>query len=517
MVAASQPLAAQAGLRILQAGGNAVDAVVAAAATLAVVEPMMTGPGGDLFALVWMAGSGRLEGLNASGFSPRAVDLEFFAGRGLAEIPLTGPFSVTTPGSVDGWAALLERHGRMSLADVLQPAIGYAENGYPVSEIIAADWEAAGALHAGDPDFAEVYLPGGRAPRTGEVFFNRPLARTLRQIAAGGRDAFYRGPAGAKMVERLHSAGWPMAADDLARQHAEWVAPIDTTYRGVQVYELPPNGQGMAVLEMLNILEGFDLGGLQHNSAAYLHLLLEAKKLAYADLYAWLADPARSALPVAEIISKEYAAGQRARIDPRRAAADVRSGIPAERLAGSGNTVYLTAVDRDRNAVSLINSIYNLFGSGIVVPGSGVILQNRGALFCLEPDHPNRIEGGKRPFHTIIPAMAFREGRPWLSFGVMGGDMQPQGQVQVLLNMIDFGMGVQQAGEAARVRHSPVFGVSLESGIGEETAAELLRIGHPVAPRPGAFGGYQAIQIDWEQGVLRGGSDPRKDGCAVAW
>jgi gamma-glutamyltranspeptidase/glutathione hydrolase len=519
MVATSQPLAAQAGLRILQQGGNAVDAAVATAAVLAVVEPMMTGLGGDMFAMVYTA-KGELAGINGSGFSPAAANIDFFRQRKLEQIPVRGPFSVSIPGAVDGWAALLEKYGTMDFAKVLAPAIEYAENGFPVSEIIASDWGSpANESLFEDSEFARAYYKDGKPPVHGDVFVNRPLAGTLRKIALAGRDGFYKGDVARRIVERLNKLGWPVTMEDLAFQHSDWVEPISTTYKQYRVYELPPNGQGMAALEMLNILEGDDLRSLGFNSADYLHLLVEAKKLAFADLEAWLADPERARLPVERIISKDYGRQQRKRIDTERAAKDVKSGIDerVEFLTRNGDTVYLTVVDKDRNVVSFINSVFWQFGSGVVVPETGIILQNRGALFSLDPAHPNRIEGRKRPYHTIIPAMVFRDGKPWMSFGVMGGDMQPQGHVQVLLNMIEFGMNVQDAGDAPRFRHSPVDGLALESGVDATVITELTRRGHTVGWRPGIFGGYQAIQIDWERGVLLGGSDPRKDGGVAAW
>ncbi|MEX2301877.1 MAG: gamma-glutamyltransferase [Bryobacterales bacterium] len=519
MVATSQPLAAQAGLRILQQGGNAIDAAVATAAALAVVEPMMTGLGGDVFAMVYTS-KGELAGLNASGFSPAAADIDFFQQRNLDRVPVRGAFSVSIPGAVDGWAALLEKYGTMSFAEVLAPAIEYAENGFPVSEIIAADWGSYdNAALFNDKEFARAYYKNGKAPAHGDVFVNKPLAETLRKIAAGGRDAFYKGEIARRTVERLNKLDWPVTMEDMAYQHSDWVEPISTTYRGNKIYELPPNGQGMAALEMLNIIEGDDVRSLGHNSADYLHLLIEAKRLAFADLDAWLADPERARLPVEKIISKEYGREQRKRIDAKRAAGEVKSGIDqrVEFLTRNGDTVYLTVADKDRNVVSFINSIFWQFGSGVVVPDTGILLQNRGALFSLDPGHPNRLAGRKRPYQTIIPAMAFRDNKPWLSFGVMGGDMQPQGHVQVLLNMIEFGMNVQDAGEAARFRHSPVDGVALESGIDATTITDLSRRGHSIGWRPGIFGGYQAIQIDWDRGVLIGGSDPRKDGGVAGW
>ena len=519
MVAASQPLAAQTGLRVLQRGGNAIDAAVATAAALAVVEPMMTGPGGDMFALAYLAKEDRLVGLNGSGFSPQKVDLDFFSSRGLEQIPIHGPFSVSVPGAVDGWTTLLDRYGTMSLAEVLEAPIEYAEKGFPVSEIIAANWADRAVPLAERKDFREAYLPGGRAPRHGEVFHNPGLAWTYRQISEGGRDAFYKGEIARRIVEHLNREDWPVSMDDLACRHSDWVEPISASYKQYELYELPPNGQGMAALEMLNILEGFDLRSLGHNSAAYLHLLLEAKKIAFADLDAWLADPERAALPVETIISKDYAAEQRKRISREKAAGNVESGISAadQKLVSSGDTVYLTVVDRDRNMVSFINSLFHGFGSGVTVPGTGIVLQNRGALFSLERDHPNRIEPRKRPYHTIIPAMASKDGKPWMSFGVMGGDMQPQGHVQIMLNRIEFGMNVQEAGEAARIKHNPLAGVAVESGIDATAVTELDRLGHNVVRTPGVFGGYQAIEVDWEQDVLIGGADPRKDGLVAAW
>ena len=518
MVAASQPLASQAGLRILQEGGNAVDAAIATAATLALVAPMMTGPGGDMFALVYMAETGQLAGLNGSGFSPAAANVEFFKRRNLEHIPAKGPFSVTVPGAVDGWITLLERFGTMSLEQVLEPAIQYAEQGFPVSEIFAENWASNSWQHKDDPEFVKAYYTDGKPPKHGDVFVNKPLAWTYRQIARGGRDAFYKGEIARRIVERLNGLDWPVTEADLAYQHSDWVEPISATYKGNRIYELPPNGQGMAALEMLNILEGFDLQAAGHNTADYLHLFVEAKRLAFADLGAWLADPARARLPVPTLISKDYARRQQERIDPDRAAGSVDSGVkgPVHWLDGSGDTVYFSVVDKDRNAVSFINSLFLGFGSGIVVPGTGLLLQNRGALFSLDPEHPNRIEGRKRPYHTIIPAMAFKDGKPWLSFGVMGGDLQPQGHVQVLLNMIEFGMNVQEAGEAPRASHSDSGGVGLEKGISPQVAAELMRKGHSVKTS-GPMGGYQAIHIDWERGVLFGGTDPRKDGTVAAW
>ncbi len=525
MVATSQPLAAQAGLQILRQGGNAFDAAVATAAVLSVVEPMMTGPGGDLFVIAHVARTGKLVGLNASGFSPQNANPAFFSQQGLDRIPIAGPLSVTVPGAVDGWITLLEKHGTMTREQVFAPAIDYAEKGFAVSEIIASSWKVP-ALEGITPqadriadDFKAAYYVDGRKPEHGDVFTNKALAGTLRRIVNDGAEVFYEGEIARQIVDHLNSLGWPITMEDMSYQHADWVEPISTTYRGQRIFELPPNGQGMAALEMLNILEGYDLRSLGHNSAAYLHRLIEAKKLAFADLDAWLADPEKADLPVDKIISKEYGHAQRRRINLNRAADEVRSGVndATHRLVDTGDTIYLTVVDKDRNMVSFINSIFHAFGSGVVVPGTGVILQNRGALFSLTPEHPNQIQPRKRPYHTIIPAMAYKEGKPWLSFGVMGGSMQPQGHVQILLNMIDFGMNVQDAGEMARVRHSSGKEIILESGISKEAVIKLKQLGHQINPAGGGFGGYQAIEVDWKRGVLRGGSDPRKDGHVAAW
>ena len=525
MVATSQPLAVQAGLRVLQQGGNAIDAAIATAAMLNLVEPMSTGIGGDVFALVYIARTGELKALNASGFSPACATREFFAKKGLSEIPMFGAQSVSVPGALDGWVTLLNKYGAMKLDQVLAPAIEYAEKGFPVSEIIADSWQGDGLAAAQrDPEFAKAYLirkPDGawRGPAEGEVFVNKPLAETFRKIAAGGRDVFYKGEIGRKLVARLNELGWPITMDDLAYQHSDWVEPISTTYKGYRVYELPPNSQGMAVLEMLNILEGFELRKLGHNSAPYLHLLVEAKRLAFADLDAWNADPGKARLPIEQIISKDYARKQRAKIDSKRAMPSVVSGIPStfDWRRSRGDTIYLTVVDSDRNVVSFINSNFQNFGSSVVVPGTGIVLHDRGALFQLAPNHPNTVEPHKRPYQTLIPAMVFKDNKPWLSFGVMGGDMQPQGHVQVLLNMFEFGMNVQDAGEAPRFRHAPGNGLTLESGIDYKVAEQLAAMGHPIVSDPGKFGGYQAIQIDWKSGALAGGTDPRKDGCAAGW
>ncbi len=510
MVATSQPLASAAGLRILQQGGNAVDAAVAAAAVLCVVEPMMVSPGGDLFALVWDAKKKELKALNASGRSPKAISIDEMKKRGFTKTPPDGIHSVTVPGAVDGWVKLLERYGTMKLSQVLQPAIEYAERGFPVTDVIAGDWENANQYKA-NADFAATFLPNGKPLAAGEIFTNKNLANTLKLVAAKGRDVFYTGEIAQKIVKFAQAQGGLHTAEDFANHTSNWLDPISTTYRGHTVYELPPNNQGLAVLEMLNILEGYDVKSLGHNSAEYLHLLVEAKKLAYADRAWHIADPAFYKAPLDKLLSKEYAAELRKKIDAGKAGSDTP---PSSR--GGEDTVYLTVVDKDHNAVSFIQSIFSAFGSGLVAGDTGVVLHNRGAGFSFDPNNPNKLEGGKRPFHTLIPAMVFRDGKPWLTFGLMGGDMQAQGHAQVLLNLIDFGMDVQQAGEQARFRHFES-GLALESAIGSEVRKALEAKGHKLTMAPGMFGGYQAILIDPKTGALFGGSDPRKDGCAIGW
>lgn len=510
MVATSQPLASAAGLRILQQGGNAVDAAVAAAAVLCVVEPMMVSPGGDLFALVWDAKKKELKALNASGRSPKAISIDELKKRGITKLPQNGIHTVTVPGAVDGWAKLLEKHGTMKLAQVLQPAIEYAERGFPVTDVIAADWDHA-LQHKANADFATTFLPNGKPLQPGEIFTNKNLANTLKLVAAKGSSVFYTGEIAQKILKFAQAQGGLHTAEDFANHSSNWLDPISTTYRGYKVYELPPNNQGLAVLEMLNILEGYDVKSLGHNSAEYLHLLVEAKKLAYADRAWHIADPAFYKAPLDKLLSKEYAAELRKKIDSGKAGGDTP---PSSR--GGEDTVYLTVVDKDHNAVSFIQSIFSAFGSGLVAGDTGVVLHNRGAGFSFDPNNPNKLEGGKRPFHTLIPGMVFRDGNLWLTFGLMGGDMQAQGHAQVLLNLIDFGMDVQQAGEQARFRHFES-GLALESGVGADVRKALEAKGHKLTPAPGMFGGYQVILIDPKTGALFGGSDPRKDGCAIGW
>jgi gamma-glutamyltranspeptidase/glutathione hydrolase len=502
MVATSQPLAAQVGLKILMDGGNAIDAAVAMAAMLNVVEPMATGVGGDAFALTYIAKTDQLTALNASGRAPNAISIEAVKGLGYTDMPATGPLSITVPGTVDGWEVILRRHGSMPLGEVLKPAIQYAEEGYPVTPIIAEEWSICRDLLRSTP-----YLINGRAPRAGEVFKNPELAQTLRSIAEGGAQAFYNGTAAEVITSFVQSQGGYLSTDDFAQHTSTWDQPISTVYRGTQVFECPPNGQGIIALMALNILEGVDLQSLGYGSTAYYHHILETLKLAFADGFAHIADPTQSQVPVAKMLDKEYAMMRRKLIDPDRALQNAITGLPR------GGTVYLTVIDKDRNACSFINSIYYGFGSSVIVPGTGIVLQNRGALFSLDESHPNALAPGKRPFHTLIPAIAFRDGKLWSSFGVMGGHIQPQGHVQVLLNSIDFKMDPQRALDAPRVVWRFGTSISIENGIDEKSLAAL---GHEVIPANG-FGGGQMITIDPDSGMLSGGSDPRKDGCAIGY
>jgi gamma-glutamyltranspeptidase / glutathione hydrolase len=524
LIATSQPLASAAGLRVLQQGGNAFDAAVTAAAVLAVIEPTMNGIGGDLFALVYDAKTRTIRGLNASGRAPARATAEEFARRNVNDIPLRGELSVSVPGVLDGWNELLTKHGTITLAKALEPAIGYARDGFAVSEIIAYQWKDVEATLSRDAAAAATFLPGGHAPAPGDVFRNPKLAATLEQIAKGGRDVFYRGAIAEAIAADMKRRNGLLTVADLAANRPDWVDPISTTYRGYEVLELPPNTQGATALEMLNILEGFDLESLGHNTAAYLHLLVEAKRIAFADRDAWLADPA--AVPpevLKRLLSKEYAGERRREINPDRAAREYKPMTVAGGSTGAeehpeahGDTIYMTVADRDGNVVSLIQSLFESFGAGIVAGDTGIVLHNRGSLFSLRPGHPNLIAPGKRPFHTLVPAMVLKDKRPWLSFGVMGGDMQPQGHVQVLLNLIEFGMNVQEAGEAPRFRHT-ANGVALESAISQEARFGLDLRGHRPTTSIGAFGGFQGILIDPKTGVLMGGSDPRKDGLAIGY
>ncbi len=525
MVCCAHPLAAQIGLDVLKSGGNAVDAAIAVNAALGLMEPMSCGIGGDLFAMVWDDKTQTLYGLNASGHSPYAATREFFAKQGLSEIPETGPLSWSVPGCVDGWDELRRKFGTRSFAQLLLPTIRYADDGVPVPQVIAGYWRAAQRKLAADEGSSKVYLNNERSYRVGEVFKNPALAESYRQIAKHGRDAFYRGAIAEKLVAYSKQVGGLLSAKDLADHTSTWVTPVRTDYRGYAVCELPPNGQGIAALQMLNILQGYDLKKMGPKSADYWHLLIEAKRLAYADRAKYYTDPEFEKVPVAELVSMQYAEQRRKLIQMNHAIADLDAGDPK---LGKADTTYLCVADRDRNCVSLIQSNYFGFGSGNTPPDLGFIIQDRGNLFALDAKHANRLEPHKRPFHTIIPAMVLKDGKPWLVFGVMGGDMQPQGHVEVLCNLIDFGMNVQQAGEAPRIEHRgsatptglPAKGVGTvlaERGIPDRVVAELQKRGHKVQRVRVNGGGYQAILIDPKTGMLHGGSEARKDGCAIGY
>ena len=531
MVATSHPLAAQVGLDILKAGGNAADAAIATSAMMGLVEPMSCGIGGDLFVIYWDAKTETLHGLNASGRSPYAINRDVFKEQGLDEIPIHGVLPWSVPGCVDGWEELRNKFGAMPFEQTLKPSIDYAEAGFPVTQIIAGYWKSGEERFNNWPTAertysAKTYLKNGKAPREGEIFKNPYLANSYRAIAKDGRDAFYKGQIAKQIVEFSDDNGGYFSMKDFADHTSEWIEPVSTNYRGYDVWELPPNGQGIAALEMLNVIEGFDVKKMGHNSADLIHLFVEAKKLAFADRAKFYADPDFNKLPIDGLISKEYGNRQRARIDMQHAAKDVDAGDP---ILSQGDTIYLTVVDKDRNCCSFIQSNYHGFGSQIVPGDVGFVMQNRGQLFSLDPEHLNTLEPHKRPFHTIIPAFVTKDGKPHFCFGVMGGDMQPQGHVQVLMNMIDFGMSVQAAGDAARVNHvgsqTPTGTamwesggeVGIESGVTPEVRAELQRRGHILREAPGSFGGYQGILIDWKNGTLHGATEARKDGAAVGY
>jgi gamma-glutamyltranspeptidase / glutathione hydrolase len=526
VIATSQPLASAAGLQVMQEGGNAIDAAVTAAAVLAVVEPTMTGIGGDVFALVYDGKTKQLRGLNSSGRAGSKADADMLVTNGNKTIPGRGPYPVTVPGALAGWTELLEKHGTITLARALAPAIRYARDGFPVSEIIADQWEGSTQRLALDPPAAAVFLPGGRAPKPGEVFRNPDLANTLEAVAKGGRDVFYKGAIAKAIASDLQARGGFVTAADLASHTADWVEPIGTNYRGYDVYEMPPSTQGFVALEMLNILEGFDIKSLGHNSAEYLHLLVEAKRIGFADRAAYLADFDHVPATVLKtLISKEYAAGRRKEIDPAKASSGYKPGAFATATSAPdaffdgrdhGDTIYLAAADGKGNAISFINSLFSEFGAGIVVPGTGIVLHNRGNGFTLQKGHPNRLAPGKRPLHTLVPAFLMKDGKPLMPFGVMGGDNQAQAHAQVVINLVDFGMNVQDAGDAARVRHGGD-GLAAEEGITAAVRAALEARGHKIRDGRGAMGGYQAVFIDPKTGVLMGGSDPRKDGLAIGW
>lgn len=526
MAATSQPLATVAAIDILKQGGNAIDAAIAANAVQCVTEPTSCGLGGDLFAMMWDAETHQLYGLNGSGRSPQGLTLEEFRRLGHDEIPKYGPLPVTVPGCVDGWFTLHERFGKLPIQDVLAPAIQHARDGFAVTEVIAHYWKGGVAAHREHAGFAEVFTIDGEAPAHGETFRNPRLADTLERIAKGGRDEFYRGDIARTIDHFMREIGGYLRYDDLAGHQSEWVDPVSVEYRGHRVWELPPNGQGIAALQMLQMLGHFDLRSAGFGSADHLHYFVEAKRLAFEDRAKFYADPAFEKVPVDALISERYGEQRAKLIRQHRAAKNVAAGDPKLR---EGDTIYLTTADEDHNMVSLIQSNFRGFGAGPCPPGLGFGLQDRGELFNLEPGHANSYAPGKRPFHTIIPAFVTKDDRPVMSFGVMGGDMQPQGHVEIIVNLLDFDMGLQQAGDAPRIRHegssSPTGGaaegdggtVFVESGFAADVLRELAGRGHHVEIGKGDFGGYQAIWFDAERGVYYGATESRKDGVALGY
>ncbi|MDX9943010.1 MAG: gamma-glutamyltransferase [Bacteroidales bacterium] len=523
MAATSHPLATQAALDILKQGGSAVDAAIAANAMLGLMEPTGCGIGGDLFAIVWDAKTQKLHGLNASGRSPKSLSREYFIENGYTRIPSYGALPVSVPGAVDGWFELHGKFGEISMEAILQPAIDYARNGFPVTDLIAYYMQRSAARLGQYPNFRETYMSNGRMPKKGEIFSNPDLARTYETLARQGRDAFYKGDIARTIEQYIRENGGFLSYDDLASHQSEWVDPVSTNYRGFDVWELPPNGQGIAALQILNILEGYDVAAMGFGSPEYLHTFVEAKKLAFEDRAHYYADPAFNVLPVEKLISKEYAAERRALINPGQAARRYEPGFK-----DSPNTIYLTVADKDGNMVSLIQSNYRGMGSGMTPTGLGFVLQDRGESFTLETGHLNTYEPGKRPFHTIIPAFITKDGQPYISFGVMGGAMQPQGHAQVVVNLIDFKMNLQEAGDAPRIQHigsSEPTGermndggvLLIESGVPYETIRSLMEKGHKIQWDLGGYGGYQAIMWDLVNKVYYGASESRKDGQAAGY
>ncbi len=516
MVTSSQHLATLAGYKALSKGGNAVDACVAMVSVLSVVEPHSVGIGGDAFALIYLAEENRVIGMNASGRAPYDATREWFRRGGIVSMPERGILTVTVPGALHGWAQAVERYGNLKLADLFEDAIGYADDGFPVTEVIAGEWKDAEDILLANEAASRAYLIEGNAPRAGQVFHNRDLAQSYRKIVREGIETFYGGELGRLIVEFSKKNNGLLSLRDLEIHTTTWVESLCTDYRGYRIYELPPNGQGITALEMLNIVEGFDIGEMGHNSPEYLHCLIEAKKIAFSDRDSFITDPEFESIPVDRLLSKEYAGKRREKIDIRRA---MVAPAPSWRSSNS-DTVFVTAVDENRNAVSLISSIYQAFGSGMVVDGRGIILQNRGRSFSLDPKHANRLEPHKRPMHTIIPGMVFKDGDFLMSFGVMGGDMQPQGHVQFLANIMDFNMPLQEAMDAPRVRHLQNKEIYVEEGIPRDSVLALREKGHHViqaAASVNQVGGGQAICLDREQDVLLGASDRRKDGCALGY
>ena len=523
MVATSHPLATQIGIDILKKGGNAVDAAIAANAAIGLMEPTGNGIGGDLFAIIWIENNKKLYGLNASGRSPKNLKLEYFKNNGFSKIPAYGPLPVSVPGCVDGWFEMHEKFGSLNMKQILKPAINYAEYGFPVSELVSYYLGISAKNFGKYPNFNETYLINGFSPKKGQIFKNKDLAKTLKIISDKGRSGFYEGKIAKIMSDFIIDQGGFLSYEDLKNHKSDWIEPVSTNYRGYDVWELPPNGQGIAALQMLNLLEKFDIKSMGFGSAEYIHHFVEAKKIAFADRAKYYADMDFNDIPVDFLISKEYADKRRDEINPTRAARSVKAGE-----IENGDTIYLTVADKDGNMVSLIQSNYRGMGSGMVPPGLGFMLQDRGELFSLDEDHYNVYEPEKRPFHTIIPAFITKDNKPYISFGLMGGAMQPQGHAQIVINLIDFGMNLQEAGDAPRIRHvsnqQPTGGemfdggeLSLESGFDYKEIRKLMKFGHKVIFSLGSFGGYQAIMYDDELGVYFGASESRKDGSAMGY
>jgi gamma-glutamyltranspeptidase/glutathione hydrolase len=524
MAATSQPLATQAALEIMRKGGNAIDAAIAANALLGLVEPTGNGIGGDLYAIVWDAKTQKLYGLNASGRSPKSLNRQWFVDNGHSKIPSHGPLPVSVPGAVDGWFMLHDRFGKLPMLDNLSPAINYAEKGFPVTQLISYYWNRSVPILEKWPGFTEQFTIKGKAPAEGQLWKNQNLANTLKKIAFGGRDAFYKGEMAKTISDYLQSNGGFLSYEDLATHTGKWVEPVSSNYRGYDVWELPPNSQGIAALQILNIVEQYDVASMGHDSAEYVHLFTEAKKIAFEDRAKFYADDDFNKIPVKELVSKKYAKERAKLIDVERAGKEFESGdVKLER----GDTIYLTTADSEGNMVSLIQSNYRGMGSGMAPPGLGFILQDRGELFSLEEGHFNVFEGGKRPFQTIIPAFITKDKKPWMSFGLMGGAMQPQGHAQIVINMIDFGMDIQAAGDAPRIHHtgsSQPTGekmlnggiLNLETGYSYDTIRQLMRMGHKVQFANGPYGGYQAI-MKADNGVYWGATESRKDGHAAGY
>ena len=523
MVATSHPLATQIGIDILKSGGNAIDAAIAANAALGLMEPTSNGIGGDLFAIVWYEKDKKLYGLNASGRSPKNLKIDYFKSKNLKSIPPYGPLPVSVPGCVDGWFSLNKRFGKKQMKELLTPTIKYAENGFPVTEVVSYYMELASDKFSNYPNFEDTYMINGKIPLKGEVFKNPDLANTLKIISSKGRDGFYKGSIAKTISKFMAEQGGFLDKDDLNSHNSTWIEPVSSSYRGFDIWELPPNGQGIAALQILNIMEGFDVKKMGFGSAEYIHHFVEAKKIAFADRAKYYADPDFNKIPTEYLISKDYANKRRLEIDPK-----VSSDTVDPANLENGDTIYLTVADSDGNMVSLIQSNYRGMGSGMIPTGLGFMLQDRGELFSLEKDHFNVYEPGKRPFHTIIPAFITKDGKPLVSFGLMGGAMQPQGHAQIVINLIDFEMNLQEAGDAPRIRHSsdeqPTGGkmldggtIYLETGFDYESIRELLKIGHKVGFDLGSFGGYQAIKINNESKVYYGASESRKDGNASGY